>query len=388
MSENKKNDLFSLPKSTKKGEQLNYKSIGIVIGVVFIIGALTFTAFSRKKDDRVEKKQTYNSSDKIDTSEVVGKTPQEIQKMIDEKKQEFEKNPIEKKEENRLKEIQISNDHEIKKLRLQYEQDRLNRLKAREMQPLSLVASRTINESQKEQVKSIYDGLTIPAMPEYPVDDPNLQKDKKQFLKESVEDNFVLKETLTPAISKYEVKAGTLIPMTLETAINSDLPGNITAVVKRNVYDSATGNILLIPAGSKIIGKYSSNVAFGQERVQAVFNRITLPNQKSINLGSMYAVDKMGASGVKDKVNTKIGKVFSSVLMSAILGVGSGSLKNYDSDSVWRNEAINEGGSQALNVGNTYANKLLQVQPTLTIRNGYTVGIFVDKDLILEPYIN
>ena len=154
---------------------------------------------------------------------------------------------------------------------------------------------------------------------------------------------------------------------------------------RRDVYDSATGRILLIPGGSKVIGKYSSDVSFGQERVQVVFNRITLPNQKSINIDSMIGVDKMGASGVKDRVNTKIGKVFSSVIMSAILGVGSGSLKNKNDDD-WRNNAINEGGSQAINVGNTYANKLLNVQPSLEIRNGYTVGIFVEKDLILEEY--
>lgn len=176
-----------------------------------------------------------------------------------------------------------------------------------------------------------------------------------------------------------------MIPLTLETAINSDLPGVITAVVKSDVYDSKNGNTLLIPAGSRVIGKYSSNVSFGQERVQAVFNRITLPNQESINIDAMYLTDLMGATGVKDKVDTKIGRVFSSVIMSAILGVGAGAVKE-DTGSEWKNNAIDGGGTQAINVGNQYAQKLLNVQPTLTIRNGYTVGLFIDKDLVLKPY--
>ena len=101
----------------------------------------------------------------------------------------------------------------------------------------------------------------------------------------------------------------------------------------------------------------------------------------------MNLVDKLGASGVSDKVDTKLGKVFTSVIMSAILGVGAGAVKedNNESDS-WKNDAINSGGTQAINVGNNYANKVLNVQPSLKIRNGFTVGLFVDKDLILEAY--
>ena len=129
-------------------------------------------------------------------------------------------------------------------------------------------------------------------------------------------------------------------------------------------------------------------MSFGQERVQVVFNRITLPNQKSINIESMLGVDKLGASGVSDKVDTKMRKVFASVIMSAILGVGAGAVKedNDDDNDEWKNDAINGGGTQAINVGNNYANKVLNVQPSLKIRQGFTVGLFVEKDLILEAY--
>ena len=174
--------------------------------------------------------------------------------------------------------------------------------------------------------------------------------------------------------------------MTLETQINSDLPGDITAIVQMDIYDSKTGRILLIPSRSRVIGKYNSNVSFGQERVQVVFNRITLPNQKSINIGAMIGVDQMGQTGVKDKVDTKLGKVFSSVVMSAILGAGTAVVTEENTDKNWQNEAGRGAGEQILNVGTTYTNKLLNVQPTLEIRVGYTIGLFVSKDLLLEPY--
>lgn len=241
------------------------------------------------------------------------------------------------------------------------------------------------NSNQTNSNKSNADFL-IPPLPGFPEPDENFQKKKAEFLKESAMDNFVLEKPLTPALSPYEVKAGTIVPLTLETQINSDLPGDITAIVQMDIYDSKTGRILLIPSGSRVIGKYNSNVSFGQERVQVVFNRITLPNQKSINIGAMIGVDQMGQTGVKDKVDTKLGKVFSSVVMSAILGAGTAVVTEENTDKNWQNEAGRGAGEQILNVGTTYTNKLLNVQPTLEIRAGYTIGLFVSKDLLLEPY--
>lgn len=383
----KKKDVFAnLPKQEKsQGEKINYKSIAILIGVIVTIGVVSFSSVANKKKEN--NKKDIATANQIQESEVVATTPEEMEKIAKTNPLLEDKKEVSSlREDDRLEELKMQQDYELKKLALQYENERLSRLKSRQLTPLSLIEAKNISEIKDEKKSSNpYEGLVIPPFPEMPKEDPNLQEFKKEFAKNSIVDEFILTKQLQPAISKYEVKAGTIIPLTLETSINSDLPGNITAVVKRDVYDSATGTILLIPGGSKVIGKYSSDVSFGQERVQVVFNRITLPNQKSINIDSMIGVDKMGASGVKDRVNTKIGKVFSSVIMSAILGVGSGSLKNKNDDD-WRNNAINEGGSQAINVGNTYSNKLLNVQPSLEIRNGYTVGIFVEKDLILEEY--
>lgn len=383
-----KKSIFNLPPEDKKTEKINYKNIAIAIGAVIVIVGISFFTFNKK--DTKEKTKKINNSQRIEESEEIS-TTEEIEEMV-------KSNPIinnqleaEKADDLELEKIRLQQEYELRRLQMQMEQERLAWENSRKQASLSLIQGQGSYEKEETPKKTNpYDGFSIPPLPEYPKEDPNLQESKKEFAKNSSVDEFVLQRYLQPAISQYEVKAGTIIPLTLETAINSDLPGEITAVVKTDIYDSKTGNILLIPAGSRVIGRYSSDVSFGQERVQAVINRITLPNQKSINIGTMNLVDKLGASGVSDRIDTKLGKVFTSVIMSAILGVGAGAVKedNADDSDEWKNDAIaiDGGGTQAINVGNAYANKVLNVQPSLKIRNGYTVGLFVNKDLLLEPY--
>ncbi len=378
-----KKSIFNLPEADKNSKKINYKNIGIGVGAVLVVVALSFFSFGDNKEEE-QKKKEINRSQRIDESENIS-TTEEITKIV-------ESNPVLQTTPNNnleLEKLRLEKEYELKMLQEQYRQERLAWEQERKRAALSLIQGSGSYEAPKEkQPINPYAGIEIPPFPEYPKEDPNLQEYKRQYAANSVIDEFILDKQLQPALSKYEVKAGTIIPLTLETAINSDLPGKITAVVKTDVYDSATGTILLIPAGSRVIGQYSSDVSFGQERVQAVINRITLPNQKSINIGSMNLVDKLGASGVSDKVDTKLGKVFTSVIMSAILGIGAGAVKedNDDESDSWKNDAIDGGGTQAINVGNAYANKVLNVQPSLKIRNGFTVGLFVDKDLILEAY--
>lgn len=379
--------IFNLPESDPKTKKINYKNIAIGLGAVAVVLVISFSSIGGKKEENTKNKKTIlNKSERIDESENIS-TTEEIEKIVN-------TNPVLKTQANNndleLEKLRLQKEYELKMLQEQYRQERLAWEQERKRASLTLIQGSGSYEEKPATTKVVnpYGEINIPPFPEYPKEDPNLQEYKRNFALNSTVDEFILQRQLQPAISKYEVKAGTIIPLTLETAINSDLPGEITAVVKTDVFDSATGTILLIPAGSRVIGKYSSDVSFGQERVQAVINRITLPNQKSINIGAMNLVDKLGASGVKDKVDTKIGKVFASVIMSAILGVGAGAVKedNDDESDSWKNDAIDGGGTQAINVGNAYANKVLNVQPSLKIRNGYTVGLFVNKDLILEAY--
>lgn len=218
-------------------------------------------------------------------------------------------------------------------------------------------------------------------------EDPNMQKKKQEFFKDNAVNEFVLKQTLIPAISRYEVKTGHIIPVTMTIKVNSDNPGKVTATVRSDIYDSLTGTQKLIPMGSTLFGEFNSNVSFGQERLQMVFTRLTLPNGKSIDLGRMNAHDQEGQSGIKDQVDTHMSKVVASVVLSAILGAGSAVVSGDNSDdNSWEAGAGTGAGEQIMTVGNSYAEKVLNVQPTLVTRVGVRTTILVDKDIILEKY--
>ncbi len=372
-----------------ENSSLNHKNI--FISIVIVLGIIGLTVFGViKKNDKpidltsdMSAERTTNTSATVKT--LVGTKQDEDILTLDDVNNTVLKTKKDLQDEaKRQQEDDFYYEDPIVEEPIQLSRKEERKLQRGQSQ-MVLVRINDGNSNQTNSNKSNADFL-IPPLPGFPEPDENFQKKKAEFLKESAMDNFVLEKPLTPALSPYEVKAGTIVPLTLETQINSDLPGDITAIVQMDIYDSKTGRILLIPSGSRVIGKYNSNVSFGQERVQVVFNRITLPNQKSINIGAMIGVDQMGQTGVKDKVDTKLGKVFSSVVMSAILGAGTAVVTEENTDKNWQNEAGRGAGEQILNVGTTYTNKLLNVQPTLEIRAGYTIGLFVSKDLLLEPY--
>lgn len=372
-----------------ENSSLNHKNIFISIVIVLGIIGLTVFGVIKKNDKPIDLTSDMSAERTTDTSATVKtlvgtKQDEEILTLDDVDNTVLKTKKDLQDEAKRQQEDDFYYEDPIVEEPIQLSRKEERKLQRGQSQ-MVLVRINDGNNNQTNSNKSNADFL-IPPLPGFPEPDENFQKKKAEFLKESAMDNFVLEKPLTPALSPYEVKAGTIVPLTLETQINSDLPGDITAIVQMDIYDSKTGRILLIPSGSRVIGKYNSNVSFGQERVQVVFNRITLPNQKSINIGAMIGVDQMGQTGVKDKVDTKLGKVFSSVVMSAILGAGTAVVAEENTDKNWQNEAGRGAGEQILNVGTTYTNKLLNVQPTLEIRAGYTIGLFVSKDLLLEPY--
>jgi type IV secretion system protein VirB10 len=360
----------------------NYKNIGIILGVIFLIISIPFIFSSG------EKKEKEKSKEKIDSVMSTSQKHKELIAISEENivKQEIER--LKQEEESVLAEIQYQQNYESFEPKQAELSDEERRQIIRANALLQPNTSNLFNFEQKQQIQvanqnsELYSNLIPPGME----DDPNLQKKKAEFLKSASTDNFILLNPLINALSIYEVKAGTVIPITLQTGVNSDNPGMITGFIKEDVYDSKTGRILLIPGGSKILGKYNSNISFGQERIQAVFNRITFPNQKSINLGTMLAVDDIGQSGIYDKVDNHMDKVIGSVLISAVLGAGSALTGNDDDDNSWQSEAGAGAGEQAMAVGIRYTDKILNVQPTLTVRPGFGVGVMIDKDLILEPY--
>lgn len=190
----------------------------------------------------------------------------------------------------------------------------------------------------------------------------------------------------------YVLRGGYVIPGILISGINSDLPGQIMAQVSQDVYDTATGRHLLIPQGSRLVGSYSSQVAYGQSRVLTAWDRIIFPDGKALDIRGMQGADSAGYSGYKDKVNTHFWKVFSSAfLMSGIVaGVNLSQDSGGDgaSDRQRASDAMSEALGQQLGQAMTQMiMKNLNIAPTIEVRPGYRFNVMVSKDMVFsKPY--
>lgn len=194
---------------------------------------------------------------------------------------------------------------------------------------------------------------------------------------------------LNAASAQYEVKAGSVIPATMINGINSDLPGEIIAIVRQNVYDSISRKYLLIPQGTKIIGVYDSKIIYGQERVLALFSRLIFPDGSSEDISTVNGSDLEGYSGFYDKVDNKYWKIFGS---SFVIGVITGAMEysqsaNGNTNNPNMQQTVANGiGQQLGQTGLAITNKNLNVQPTLTIRTGYRFNIMLTKDIKLKAF--
>ena len=222
--------------------------------------------------------------------------------------------------------------------------------------------------------------------------DQNKQKSKSLFLKQK-QDSFYSTNLKNPAIGKYELKTGSFIPAVLVTAINSDLPGDVIAQVRENVYDYRTGKYILIPMGTKIVGKYDSSITYGQNRVLLIWQRLVFPNGSTLVLDNMQGVDLLGNAGLKGKTNNHFWKLMRSVLLSSAINMASGSLESLDVNIEAGSRSrvnIGTGASDAAqnirSIGERMVEKDLNRQPTIEIKRGKKFNIFVSKDIILSPY--
>ena len=182
--------------------------------------------------------------------------------------------------------------------------------------------------------------------------------------------------------------AGTIIPAALVTGINSDLPGQVIATVTEAVYDTATGRYLLIPQGSRLVGRYDSQVAFGQRRVLLVWTRLILPDTSSISLDKLPGIDPAGYAGLEDGVDWHWDRILASAALSTLLGVGA-ELAAPDNGGNGNRVVIaaRQSAQDTVNqAGQEITKRNLSIQPTLTIRPGFPMRVMVNKDLILRPY--
>jgi type IV secretion system protein VirB10 len=216
--------------------------------------------------------------------------------------------------------------------------------------------------------------------------EPNGQSSKEDFFNQDIKELGYLPNQVVPQMSAFELKRGSIIPATMITGLNSDLPGRIGAQVSQNVYDSATGRHLLVPQGAKLFGRYDSNVSFGQQRVLVVWTDLIFPNGSTLQIGAMSGADSDGYSGFRDKVDRHLWRTFGSAALIALIGTGidaslpeSSTLATQDSasDAARRNFAETFGRAAEQTIA-----KNLNVQPTIRIRPGYLFNVLVDQDIL------
>jgi type IV secretory pathway VirB10-like protein len=211
------------------------------------------------------------------------------------------------------------------------------------------------------------------------------QDHKLAFLNGAVDRRTVSPDRVQAPPSPYVLQAGAVIPAALITGLRSDLPGQVTAQVTEDVYDSPTGQILLIPQGARLVGQYDAQIAFGQSRALLVWNRLIMPNGRGVVLERQPGADPEGYAGLEDEIDNHWGMLFKAAILSTILSVGSEAGTSNNQNQLV--QALRQGASDSISqTGRQVVQRSLNVQPTITIRPGFPVRVLVTHDLVLEPY--
>jgi type IV secretion system protein VirB10 len=216
--------------------------------------------------------------------------------------------------------------------------------------------------------------------------EPSDQLRKLSFLKAGPEKDIYNPHALQTPASPYQLMAGTVIAASLVTGLNSDLPGFVIAQVTENVFDTVSGRFLLIPQGSRLVGKYDNVVAFGQERALVVWQRIIRPDGSSIVIDNLPATDTGGYAGLADQVDLHTWKLLKGVALATVLGVGSAlAFGSADNDLIRALQLSTQ--STTNRAGQRLVERNLNVQPTITVRPGWPLRVIAHKDIVfLRPY--
>lgn len=223
-------------------------------------------------------------------------------------------------------------------------------------------------------------GLPATATPEA----KSTQDRQVAFINQAADRVTTSPDRLQSPVSPYTLLAGSVVPAALITGLRSDLPGQVTAQVTENVYDSVTGRFLLIPQGSRLIGQYDNAVAFGQNRVLLAWTRLILPDGRSLVLEKLSAADAQGLAGLADKVDYHWSGMLQAAALSTFLSIGSeAGSSDRDSDIV---RALRSGAADSISrTGQQVVERQLNIQPSLTIRPGFPVRVILTRDLVLAP---
>lgn len=188
-------------------------------------------------------------------------------------------------------------------------------------------------------------------------------------------------------LSPYELKAGTVIPAALLTAVDTEREGRVLAVVTENVFDTVTGGYLLIPQGARLIGRFDGDQTYGERRAFLVWERLVFPDGRSITLAREPGVDSAGAGGVRGRVDRRIPQLAIATLFAgAITTLGEAARRDSeDKDGSLLGDVGDAAAIEAARVGGRLIDRELEVKPTIRIDQGARVQVLLTHDVILEP---
>lgn len=191
---------------------------------------------------------------------------------------------------------------------------------------------------------------------------------------------------LLAPVSPYELKAGSILPGVLLTAVDTARPGPVVATISENVFDSVTGRHLVVPQGARLIGRHEGESAHGDRRAFLVWDRLILPNGKSVLLSGEPGVDAQGAVGVRGEVDRRLLPLGVATLFAGALTTLGELARGGSDDRAFAAHAGSAASIEASQVGGRLVDRELGVQPSIRVRAGAPVRAMITRDLILEPY--
>lgn len=190
-------------------------------------------------------------------------------------------------------------------------------------------------------------------------------------------------------LTKWDLAWGTVIPITLVTGLNTDLPGNVIGLVRSDVYDTLTGKNILIPKGSRVIATYNSGVSFGQTSVQIAWTQLITPEGLVYNLPGFQGISQEGYSGVEGKVNNHFWKILGGAVLGSVINYSASVAGNAATNAAQSvgNEVVT-GYAEAV-AGSTldttadylsqYTSMWMSLKPTITIKTGAQIQMMVNQ---------
>lgn len=193
----------------------------------------------------------------------------------------------------------------------------------------------------------------------------------------------------------WDLAAGTIVPITLVTAVDSDQPGNIVGLVRQDVYDTLTGSNIVIPKGSRVVATYNNGITFGQSSLQIAWTSLITPDGYTYTLPGFAGVSGEGFSGVKGKVNNHFWSILGASVLGSVIDYGGATLQGVITNTapqVVNNNLAAEliaalaGGSVSSiqSVGQQYVQRAASQAPTIRIKNGTLTQMLVNQTVSFQ----